>query len=688
MFDRLLKTLGFRGRDKLKQQIANADYSPDYKPQTLQVLEEIVQDLPIFTLRTAMLMMADPIVQIALQMRDAALMPGEINVECRVPAAKQLMESTWKKLWTLEAPKVIKTKLFGFSAFQPRYKINDLTGYLEFEGLRAYAPQDTKALRDSGTGDVAGFNLRSTMGGAGVQAMMRPKALWCTFDALWGTSYGRAIQKRAYGPWYEKWMRHGAKKVQQLRMLKDSYVGDILYYPMDRYVTLPNGDKVPWRDLLREIGENRLAGGIMALPMLMDKDGKKLIEYQPPQDCGNPSGIFEWVKGIDDDICKGLGVPPEVIQASETGSGFSGRSIPMAAFLQGCMVEFGDYVQAINYYVLKPLLWLNFGESVECLVTPKPLIETFTADIGGSGVGGGAMGQPQQQQPAQPPLRIESKPQEKPEQFAEPIEDAEWEPSQFAEQLRSPKGSGVTIDGTFFPPGEWIPKDVAAKLTGKQWSTISGKPPPEQHATEPSGRPAKGGAHPGAEHGSSVTIKPTKQRAFNGEPVKTKTTLTKQETGRVGEAVVLSYLKSVKGHKDARPMNAGMTNFPIDLIEDHAPTEVKAGLASNSSDAQKWRLTFSKESAKEKELYEKMSPAERTKWYDAKQKRILERKQKALKEIEKATGKKAKPRTICAIINPDTRTADLYSFDNWHDILRWNSEESKAAYVGSYQYAE
>lgn len=490
MFEALLKRFGLAGREKLKQRIADTEHAPNYKPRTQFFDELLVADLPLFTLRTAMLMMSDPIVQIANQMRDAALMPGEINVECGHAQAKAFIESQWRKIWTLHAPKIIMSRLFGFGGFEPRYKINPRTRQLEFSDLRSFAPNDTRALRDTQTGFVAGFNLRRS-GGFGNEQILRPKALWTTFGARWGASYGTSILKRAYSPWYEKWMRHGAKKVQQLRLIKDSYVGDQLYYPYERNVQLPDGTVMPWRDVMREVGENRLAGGVITLPIMFDKDGNKMVEYVPPTDTGNPEGIFRWCEGLDDDICKALGVPPEVIQAAETGSGFSGRSIPMAAFLNGCMVEFGDYVQAVSHFVLLPLVWLNYGESLECTITPKPLIETFTADIGGSDVGGGAMGggQGNPAVPQQQPLRISTgaNGNGQSKQFDENDPHFNGAPrfsaAQFTEQLRSPKGRGVTIDGVFYPPGEWIPEDVAGKLSGEQWAKISDKPMPEKVET-------------------------------------------------------------------------------------------------------------------------------------------------------------------------------------------------------------
>lgn len=228
------------------------------------------------------------------------------------------------------------------------------------------------------------------------------------------------------------------------------------------------------------------------------------------------------------------------------------------------------------------------------------------------------------------------------------------------------------------------PCSANGETTAPQKPAVS-KPVPGKAATSKPSKPAST-AHPGSEHGSVVRVKPVKQRAFTGEPATLKTSITKQETGRIGEAVILAYLKH-QGHDDARPMNTGATNFPVDMIEDHAPTEVKAGLASNSRKAQQWRLTFSKESATEKSLYENMTPKERTAWNAEKQKRIHNRKMKVIKQLQKANpGKKIKPRTMTVIINPDTKTADVYEFDGLHDRIDWQSAQGKAGYKGSVKY--
>jgi hypothetical protein len=181
-------------------------------------------------------------------------------------------------------------------------------------------------------------------------------------------------------------------------------------------------------------------------------------------------------------------------------------------------------------------------------------------------------------------------------------------------------------------------------------------------------------------------VKVVKARVFSGESVATKKTLTKQETGRIGEAVILAYLRDVRGRADARQMNTSATNFPVDVIEDHAPTEVKAGLVSNGRKAQQWRLTFSKESAKEKALYETMTPEERSAWNADKRRRIRERKEKVIAQLEKETGQKITPRTMTVIINPDTQIADIFEFDGLHDRIDWRSEKAAAGYRGTVKY--
>lgn len=183
-----------------------------------------------------------------------------------------------------------------------------------------------------------------------------------------------------------------------------------------------------------------------------------------------------------------------------------------------------------------------------------------------------------------------------------------------------------------------------------------------------------------------LRVKKAKARAFAGEPVALKTQLSKQESGAIGEAVLVAWLKS-QGMKDARPLNLDRNNFPIDLIQDHETIEAKTGLVSNRKDAQKWRLTFNAKGNKEEEAWrETATPEEIEAWGKEKQAAIHRRKEAAMKELSKKLGKKIRGCTLTCLLNPDTRTVDIYRFDGFKDIIRWNSEEAQQGYVGSVTY--
>lgn len=66
--------------------------------------------------------------------------------------------------------------------------------------------------------------------------------------------------------------------------------------------------------------------------------------------------------------------------------------------------------------------------------------------------------------------------------------------------------------------------------------------------------------------------------------------------------------------------------------------------------------------------------------------RIHERKEKFAKEMQKTLGYKVKTGMITVIINPATKTADIYQFDGIHDRIAWGSDMAKAGYIKSVKY--
>ena len=180
--------------------------------------------------------------------------------------------------------------------------------------------------------------------------------------------------------------------------------------------------------------------------------------------------------------------------------------------------------------------------------------------------------------------------------------------------------------------------------------------------------------------GGTEKIQRVRDRVFRGASVKLKKNISKIETGKIGEALA----SRLTG---ARKMNGKWNNFPIDLVRGDTVYEVKTGLASNRTDAQKWRLTIGEPGKKESEWLKTASENARAKWNERKAAMIRERKMAVMRDLSRRLGRPIRSKTMTFIINPDKRTADMFEFDGFHPIIRWRSPQTAKAYKGSFSYA-
>lgn len=212
---------------------------------------------------------------------------------------------------------------------------------------------------------------------------------------------------------------------------------------------------------------------------------------------------------------------------------------------------------------------------------------------------------------------------------------------------------------------------------------------PSQHPRHPPGS-QKGGEFAPKAGGAvlpSLALMPVNAPAFTGEPRPLQTRLSKQQVGMLGERVVVSWLRQ-SGFTDADTLNIDRNNFPVDLVHDHEVVEVKTGLISNGTDAQKWRMTIGEPGVREKSWLARASARTKAVWNEQKQRLIRRRKTRALAELSQAVGRKLKGKTVGVILDPDRRLADIYVFAGFHDRIRWRSPEARKAYAGTFQYGD
>lgn len=362
-----------------------------------------IDELPPFTLAVAERMRYDPQVRIGIGARNGLLMAAEVDVQGDDPEVVQWVAEQWRTVWHGYAHRLLRAKLYGFVPLEVEYRLvrrGRLRGRLEIQRLIDHPPRAVRLLVEED--QIAGFVLgpegtaldAAARGASGwspaqkrvsqapVRRLVSPQALVCTFDAECGNPYGCALLARAYPAWLEKWMPGGAKRTLQLRMVKDAYIGDIFWYPPERRFVLPDGREVSFEELARQIVAARHSGGALTLPLVRDAQGQKLIDYTPPQNVPGHTPIFRWKADLDQEILKALEVPPEVIQAQTSGSGYSGRWIPFAVALSAVHQELAELIRCLDRDVLRPVAELNFGRGVVYAIRPRSLVEVYAAMFG------------------------------------------------------------------------------------------------------------------------------------------------------------------------------------------------------------------------------------------------------------------------------------------------------------------
>ena len=364
---------------------------PAPKPIRVDPMPMDMADLPPFNLHVADMMRYDPQVRIGLGARNGLLMSAEVEVTGEQNDMVRFVQAQWDRIWGTAGHQLLRAKLFGFQPFEVVYRLADrgqFAGLVEFQQLLD-RPAASVRLLVSGEEPV-GFvlkptgNMSSETNGTprGETSVLAPRALVVTFDAECGNPYGCALLARAYPAWYEKWTDGGVKQTMRLRMMKDAYVGDIIWYPPDRKIQQIDGKDVSWRDVAREVIESRMSGAALTLPLLRDKDGHKLVDYTPPQGVTGITSIFMWKKDVDLEIWKALEVPPEIIQAASTGSGFSGRWIPFVVALSACHMELAELIRCVDRDILRPLARLNFAAEPRYDIRPKSLVDIYAKKFG------------------------------------------------------------------------------------------------------------------------------------------------------------------------------------------------------------------------------------------------------------------------------------------------------------------
>lgn len=236
------------------------------------------------------------------------------------------------------------------------------------------------------------------------------KGCWYAHRPRYGQFYGRSQLIGAWRPWRRLGWRDAVEQVIDAAIYRAGYVGPIVGHPPEDMQTAQTGipgtradgaghPRRSARDVARQMVEWAKAGAgftksTAKYPQTQGGGDKWTIDF--PQHVMDVSPLISAAQYLESQIMLGIGVPPELIKASETGSGYSGRSIPREAFLDGQQKIADALLQMFVEQVLRPLVLLNFGD-VPFEVSCKSLLKSQSDEKQGQGQ------QPQPGQPGQQP---------------------------------------------------------------------------------------------------------------------------------------------------------------------------------------------------------------------------------------------------------------------------------------------
>ena len=358
-----------------------------------------------------------PAIHLPLMYRLGAVAHPEWKVEGSDPDVVQFGTELVQWFWAHAVSRLYEEGCcYGFAAGEVVYELRD--GLLRPKVFKPFSSRGVQPLVDTKHRPV-GVMVQSTYGSEayrlwGFREDVPNKSVWYTHNSSYGGRFGRSALRPVWRAWRRLSGRDGAEEIADLAMYRygTGFV-KTFYPPVDQKVgaaTRPpaadSSGRVSGRDTMRMIGEQIKAGGAINLPSVFQGDKRVWdVEFETPST--NLQDILAYLDALESMCAKGLGVPPELIEAAETGSGYSGRMIPLEAFLTEQQQYVSDLTRTFEEQLAGPCARWNFGPKAWLRVIAKPLTETFKKRAGQAS---GPQRDPSghfaplpQQQPPQPP---------------------------------------------------------------------------------------------------------------------------------------------------------------------------------------------------------------------------------------------------------------------------------------------
>lgn len=324
---------------------------------------------PRFTYAEADRMTPHPQIDFGLRILRAPLYRVTWTVEADSPKVGKYVDEQLRNFWDGHL-RQITTSTFSYGVSCGELSDRVSRGQIVFDRFDDVHPQDAKPIRftdGKNKNQWAGVQIKGLTDGksnAGASDIQAPHAWWFPGEAQFGNYWGVPRLKGAHEPFLEKVGKGGAIASRRLWFKKCAFRGGQIRHPMGRteYEIQGGGTvSIDNQDLARQIVERYENGGTLALPNDKDEKGEYLWVFEPPGPNGEVGGILEYPKELDKEMLRGLGIPPEIVDAATVGSGYSGRAIPAVVFFTSEDEIASLIAKCADDQVIRPRVALNFG---------------------------------------------------------------------------------------------------------------------------------------------------------------------------------------------------------------------------------------------------------------------------------------------------------------------------------------
>lgn len=335
---------------------------------------------PIFTWFDIPRMMNDPQVIFISQLWRAPFQKVQFTVKANSPAVAAFVQNTIKRFWRASLPKLLSRFFkYGFCAGGAEYESRQ--GWLRLARVKAVENRDVEPRvwrAGERAGEFAGFRLQNSSGiGAATEFVGSPHAFYFAGHGEYSPFYGWPPLAGLFAPWLEKNGRGGAIHLRRVWFRKNANRGKILRYPPGTSVaTEENPQGRENVDLAREILDYGESNSTYAFENTLQPGNPDKYEWDMEDDHpqGDVAGFLDYPKELDEEMVKGAGIPLEVIQGSDSGSGYKGRLVSYGGFLGTVDELTGLILEGCDPW-LAPLVAINYGSHAWYEVEPVSLAQ-------------------------------------------------------------------------------------------------------------------------------------------------------------------------------------------------------------------------------------------------------------------------------------------------------------------------